>query len=83
MDGSSRVLACRLLSTYPALCFKEIQQISTEIRLLSSGTFSQTSDLENFAFCVTIVETCYQLSSTAPTLDRCSLSRIVIVKLCL
>ena len=32
------VLAWRLLSTSPTLCFKEIQ-ISTKIRVLSSGTF--------------------------------------------
>ena len=45
---SSCFLACRLLSTYPTLCCKEIQ-VSSEIRVLPSETLSQTPDLENFA----------------------------------
>jgi len=44
-DGSSWVLACRLLSTYPALCCEEIQ-VSTKIMVLPSGTLSHTPDSE-------------------------------------
>ena len=36
------------LSTYPTLCCKEIR-VSSEIRVLPSGTLFQTLDLENFA----------------------------------
>ena len=48
VDGSSWFLAHRLLSTRPTPCFKEIH-LSTKIRVLPSGTLSQTPDLENFA----------------------------------
>ena len=48
MDGSSWFLASRLLSTYPTLCYKEIQ-VYTKIRVFPTGTLSQTPDLENFA----------------------------------
>ena len=41
-------LICRLLSTYPSLCYKEIQ-VSAKISVLPSGTLSKTPDLENFA----------------------------------
>jgi len=47
-NRSSWFLACTLLSTYPTLCYKEIQ-VSTKITVLPSGTMSQTPDLENFA----------------------------------
>jgi len=42
------VLAWRLPSTYPALRGKEIL-LSPKIRVLPSGTSSQTPDFENFA----------------------------------
>ena len=42
-DDSSWFLAWRLPSTYPALCYKEIW-VSPKIRVLSSGTLSQTPD---------------------------------------
>jgi len=48
LDESSWVLAWKLNSTYPTLCYKEIW-VSTKIRILLSGTLSQTQDLENFA----------------------------------
>jgi len=44
------VLAWQLLSTYLTPCFKEIRvDIRPKIRVLPSGTLSQTLDLENFA----------------------------------
>jgi len=50
LDESSWFWARRLRSTYPTLCYKEIG-VSPKIRVLStsSGTLSQTLDLENFA----------------------------------
>jgi len=42
------ILAWRLLLTSPTLCCQEIQ-LSTKIRILLSGTFSETPDLKNFA----------------------------------
>jgi len=48
LDESSWFLAWRLPSTYPTLRYKEIW-VSPKIRVLPSGTLSQTSDLENFA----------------------------------
>jgi len=48
MDGLIWFLAQKLPSTTPTLCCKEIQ-VSTKIRVLVSGTFSSTPDLENFA----------------------------------
>ena len=56
------VFACRLLSIYHTLYFKEIQ-ISTEVRVLPSGTLSQTPDLENFA-------SAYRFSKRVINLDR-------------
>jgi len=41
-------MAWRLPSTYPTLCVKQIW-VSPEIRVLPSGTLTQTLDLENFA----------------------------------
>ena len=55
-DGSSWFLASKLLSTCPTLCDKEIQ-ISTKVRVLPSGTLSQTAeDLEIFCFGVSITD---------------------------
>jgi len=48
MNESSWFLVWELPSTYPALCEKEIL-VSLKIRVLPSGTLSQTPDLENFA----------------------------------
>ena len=50
LDESSWFWARRLRSTYPTLCYKEIG-VSPKIRVrsTSSGTLSQTLDLENFA----------------------------------
>ena len=42
------VFGVGLPSTYPTLCSKEIW-LSPKIRVLPSGTLSQTPDLENFA----------------------------------
>jgi len=39
---------CRFPSTYATLCFKEIK-VPPKIRVLPSGTLSQTLDFENFA----------------------------------
>ena len=47
LDESSWFLAWRLPSTYSTLCCKEIC-VSPKIRILPSGTLSQTSYLENF-----------------------------------
>ena len=44
MDGLSRFLACRLLSSYPMLCFKEFQVYTKR-----TGTLFETPGLENFA----------------------------------
>jgi len=44
MDGLSRFLACRLISSYPMLCFKEFQ-VYTKI----TGTLFETPGLENVA----------------------------------
>jgi len=40
-------LECGLLSTYPTLCCKEIH-MSAKIRVLPSGSLSQTPNLEHF-----------------------------------
>ena len=56
------VLAWELPSTYPTLCYKEIQ-ISSKIRVLPSRTFLQSLDFENFRHSTSTVEACYQLSS--------------------
>jgi len=48
LNESSWIFGRRLFSTCPTLCYNEIQ-ISTKIRVLPSGTLSQTPDLENFA----------------------------------
>jgi len=48
LDESSWFLAQRLPSTYRTLCYKELS-VSPKIRILPSGTLSQTSDLENCA----------------------------------
>jgi len=49
MDESSCFLACRLLSTYYTLCCMEAQVgLYTKVRVLPSGTLSQSPDLENF-----------------------------------
>jgi len=42
------VLIRELPSTYPTLCYKDIQ-VSSKIRVLPSGTLLQTLDLQNFA----------------------------------
>jgi len=48
MNESSWFLALELPSTRPTLCSKKIR-VSPKIRVLPSGTLSQTPDLENFA----------------------------------
>jgi len=56
-------LARKLPSTYITLCFKEIQ-VPSKIRALPSGTLLQTrSGLKKFRHSISIVETCYRLSS--------------------
>jgi len=62
INGSSWFLARRLLSTSPTLCFKEIQ-VSTTIMVFLSGTLSKTPALEKFSLGMSIIETCYRLSS--------------------
>jgi len=47
LDASSWFSAWRFPSTYPTLCCKEIW-VSSKIRVLPSGTLSQTPDSENF-----------------------------------
>ena len=48
MNESGWFLAWELPSTYPTLCFKEIQ-VPSKTRVLPSGTLLQTLDFENFA----------------------------------
>jgi len=65
MDESIElVLACRLLSTYiyPTLRCKKIQ-VSTKMRVLSFWNFVPNSGRRKFCFDISIVETCYRLSS--------------------
>jgi len=47
LNGSSSFLAQRLPSSYPILCWKGIW-ISPKIKVVSSSTWSQTLDLEQF-----------------------------------
>jgi len=68
LDGSSSFLAWRLLSTSPALCFNEIQ-VCTKIRVLPSGTFLWTLDLDISPRPVIDRQTCYQLSSRKVDVD--------------
>jgi len=60
-------LAWRLPSTSPALHCKEIL-ISAKIRVLPSGTLSQTLDLENFT--TASGSCCQQNSSTGEFVDH-------------
>ena len=71
LDESSWFLARRLSSTYPTLCCKEIW-VSPKITVLSYGTLSQTSDLENFA--TASCSPCQQNSSSTVELvdDTCT-----------
>ena len=46
LNKSGWFLVWKLLSTYPALCFKEIL-VTSKIRVLFSATLLQTLDLEN------------------------------------
>ena len=48
LDGSRWLLARELPSTYPTPCCKKIR-VPQKIRVLHSGTLSETLDLENFA----------------------------------
>ena len=66
-DGSSCVLAWKLLSTYPTLCYKDIP-VSGKIKV---GYFPLLCNFvlnvrlqKKFRHNISIVETCYQLSST-------------------
>jgi len=80
MNGLIWVLAWKLLST---LCFKEIH-VSTKIRVLPSGTLSQTPDFENFASpyrsSKRVVD--YKLDkgerSERDKLDRCLSTKLII-----
>ena len=51
----------------PTLCFKEIR-VSTKIRVLLSGIFPETQDLENYCHGVSIVERAVNLAR-----ERCTL----------
>ena len=62
MDGLIWFLTWRFLSTGDKLCYKEIH-VSTKIRVLPSGTLSQTQDLENFASAYIDRREVYQFSS--------------------
>jgi len=62
MNESGWFLARQLPSTYPTVCYKEIQ-VPSKIRVLPSGTFSPNSGLRKFRHSMSIVESCYQLSS--------------------
>ena len=46
LDESSWYLTRKLPSTYPTTCYKKIR-VSPKIRVLPSGTLSQTSDLSS------------------------------------
>jgi len=54
LNESDWFLARKLQSTYPTLCCKKIR-VPLKMRVLSSGSLTQTPDLENFA-------TAYRLS---------------------
>jgi len=54
-------MGASLSSTYHTLCYREIW-VSPKIMVLPSGTLSQTLVFEN-SFGVSIVETCYRISS--------------------
>ena len=69
LDGSSWFLAWRLLSTSPALCFKEIQ-VTAKIRALPLELFFLNSGLRKFRHGIIIDRTCYQLSSKKVTTLR-------------
>ena len=56
LDGLSWFLACRLLSTYTTLCYKEIQ-VFAKIK-----NFVPYSGLRKFCLGGSIIKTCYQLS---------------------
>ena len=62
MNESSWFLALELPSTRPTLCSKKIR-VYPKIRVLPSGTLSQTPDLE-ILLGISIVVACYRLSST-------------------
>ena len=75
--SSCWVLAWKLPSTYPTLCYREIW-VSPKIRVLPSGTLSQTRDLDNFA---TVSQSCCQRnSSTVDLVDHTYKGRWVGVK---
>jgi len=61
-------LACELLSTYPTLCFKEIQ-VPSKIRVLPSGTLLQTLNLEKH--CATQQCSIVELLQKAETVVVC------------
>ena len=67
MFGLISFFARRLLSTSPTLWFKEIQ-ISTKIKVLHSGTFSQAPDFRKFRHCISIVERAINLARERWTL---------------
>ena len=56
------VLAWELPSTYPILCYKEIQ-VPSKMRLFPSWTLLPYSGLRKFCHSISIVEACCQLSS--------------------
>jgi len=58
---NSLVFGVGLLLICPTLCFKE-SQVSTKIRVLSSGTFFLNSGLRNFRHGISIVERAVSLS---------------------
>ena len=66
LDKSSWFLARRLPSTIPTLCYKEIG-VSPKIKVLPSGTLSQTPDVENFA--TASRSRCQQNSSSSSTVE--------------
>ena len=61
MNGIIWFLACGVLSTSPALCFKEIQ-VSTKIKVLPSGPFFLNSGLRKFCHGISIVESAIKLA---------------------
>ena len=63
INESSWFSACELSSTYPTLCCKEIGISPKIIKGTSLWNFFPNSGHENFRHGISIVETCYQLSS--------------------
>ena len=76
LEESRWLLAWRLLSTYPTMCCKKIRT-SPKLSVLSSRTFSETAERENFA--TANRSRCQQNSSRMELADTCDGRRVVAV----